>query len=110
MTINEATHIDEDWLKRQPWGDQFHIVSVELQDDLALAFWTAKSGDLVAGNAPLLIDTRTGYVHITGTGDTMRYYIENFRRSAKGVGPLFVDLGKERLAGHGRDLWTLGAA
>ncbi|MDX2111703.1 MAG: hypothetical protein SFY80_15835 [Verrucomicrobiota bacterium] len=79
MTSPEAIRIAEDWLARQPCGDRFHVVAVELEDDLALAFWTARSGELIAGNALLLIDTRSGYVHVTGTGQTMRYYVENFR-------------------------------
>ena len=79
MTSPEAARIAEDWLARQPWGDQFHVAAVELEEDLALAFWVARSGELIAGNAPLLIDARTGNVHVTGTGQPMRFYVENFR-------------------------------
>ncbi|PTY07063.1 hypothetical protein DB347_09545 [Opitutaceae bacterium EW11] len=79
MTTEEATQIAEDWLARQPWGAKFQVVKIRLEPDLALTFWTSRTGELIAGNAPLLIDAKTLSVHATGTGRPMAFYVENFR-------------------------------
>jgi hypothetical protein len=35
--------------------------------------------DMLAGNAPIIV-TRTGDVHVTGTAQSIEYYIERFRK------------------------------
>jgi len=77
MTPADATKIGSAWLARQPWGDAFQVTTVRLESNLAIVFWTAKNGERIAGNAPLLIDAKTGAVHSTGTAKPIRHYIEN---------------------------------
>lgn len=79
MTVESATRVAAMWLNQQAWGSQVKIAGVQLEDGLALVFYDLRSGELMAGNAPLLIDARTGKVHVTGTAETMQYYITNFR-------------------------------
>jgi len=42
-----------------------------------------ESGDMqwaLGGNAPLIVDRRTGELHVTGTAHPIEHYIEEFRR------------------------------
>lgn len=79
MTEDNAKRIGAVWLTSQPWGQVCEVTGVRLEDDLALVFYGLRSRELVAGNAPLLIDIATGKIHVTGTAQRTDYYIQNFR-------------------------------
>ena len=34
----------------------------------------------LVGNAPIIVDKRTGELHVTGTADPLEVYVENYRR------------------------------
>jgi Immunity protein 35 len=38
---------------------------------------------MLAGNAPLIIDRTTGTLHITGTANSVEYYIDEYRKKIK---------------------------
>ncbi len=78
MTEENAKRIGAAWLASKPWGQEWEVTGVQIEDDLALVFYGLRSRDLVAGNAPLLIDLATGKIHVTGTAGGMDY-IQNFR-------------------------------
>lgn len=101
MTIESATRIAATWLTQQPWGHEFEVTGVQMENDLALVFWGSRTGELVAGNAPLLIDIPTGRVHVTGTGQPMQYYVTNFRVSGD---PHIEPVAAARIVG-----WRTGA-
>ena len=39
---------------------------------------TGDTGDALAGNAPILVDSRDGSLHITGTARRVDYYVQNY--------------------------------
>lgn len=41
---------------------------------------TGNEGDMLAGNAPLLVAREDGRLHVTGTAEPVEHYIANFRR------------------------------
>ena len=47
----------------------------------------------VIGNAPLLIDGRTGLVHLLGTERPVEAYIDDYRRSGDPYGATATELG-----------------
>lgn len=101
MTVESAVRIAAVWLTQKTWGHEVMITRVQLEDDLALVFYNSRSGEIVGGNAPLLIDTRTGRVHVTGTAGSMRYYVDNFRVTGD---PHIAPIALAKIAG-----WRTGA-
>jgi len=79
MTIYDATRIAEEWLLSKPFGNRFSVSSVEPDGDLAIVYWTSRDGEPIAGNSPLLIDSKSQTVHPIGTARPIQYYINNFR-------------------------------
>ncbi|MGB3177539.1 MAG: YrhB domain-containing protein [Albidovulum sp.] len=42
---------------------------------------TGNSLDMLAGNAPFLVERETGMLHVLGTAELVEHYIENFLSS-----------------------------
>lgn len=71
-------------------GRSYHLAVMEnltREEDFGWVFFYTKrfveSGDMqwaLGGNAPLIVDRRTGQLHVTGTAHPIEHYIEEFRR------------------------------
>lgn len=42
---------------------------------------TGHLGDMLAGNAPLLVERQTGAIHTLGTASPVEFYVENYLRT-----------------------------
>ena len=49
--------------------------------------------DALIGNAPLLIDARTGSLHLLGTERPVEAYLDDYRRSGDPYGGIATELG-----------------
>jgi hypothetical protein len=94
MTRTEARAKVEEVLRQEEKKAGFELAVVdELTIDRALGwvfFYTAKkyleTRDPkweVGGNAPMLVDRRTGEVHVTGTAENVEWYIERYEKTGK---------------------------
>jgi hypothetical protein len=64
--------LDEHTIERQ-WGFIFFYSSKRYRDKHELRY-------MLFGNAPLLVDKRTGQVHPTGTAQPVEHYIAEYER------------------------------
>lgn len=90
MTLDEARQIVGKYLSRlgtgQPPGELALLDEHTQEVACGWVFFyqskrflqTNEVGDALAGNAPILIDSRDGSLHVTGTARRVEYYVQNY--------------------------------
>lgn len=91
MTRDEARFKARAYLDHRSGSDSSPVVEILDEHTMAIPFgWvffyqskkhlqTKDMMDALAGNAPILVDSRDGSLHITGTERSIKYYIQNYQ-------------------------------
>ncbi|MBI3220547.1 MAG: hypothetical protein HYZ44_13620 [Bacteroidetes bacterium] len=91
ITLQEAIKLVDSELKKQEEsidGIPLQIIQSEtIEEDFGWVFFYnskeyLEKGNLsyaLAGNCPLIFDRQTGLIHVTGTSDSVEFYINQYR-------------------------------
>lgn len=91
-TMDEARGLVNEYLAKLQAGRPYELGVIEdrtREEDFGWVFFYntkpfIETGDMqwaLGGNAPLIVDRRTGELHVTGTAHPVEHYIEEFRRT-----------------------------
>jgi|SRR5688572_9729382 hypothetical protein len=91
ITKDDARKVVNAYLTKLQAGRSYELALMEdrtRDEDFGWVFFYntkrfLESGDMqwaLGGNAPLIVDRRTGELHVTGTAHPIEHYIEEFRR------------------------------
>lgn len=91
VSIKEAKNLVIEYLAKLQAGRSYELALMEdrtREEDFGWVFFYntrrfIESGDVqwaLGGNAPLIVDRRSGELHVTGTAHPIERYIEEFRR------------------------------
>ena len=69
----------EQWISRLDDPAVWMITGIGQVAGTTIAYYARKDGELVAGNAPLIVECDTGRVISTGTARRLDYYLRNYR-------------------------------
>jgi len=94
MTKEEAVSKVQEMLKAESVGHDYKLVIVQdltIEKDFGWVFFYSSSKYLetrdpkyeLGGNAPIIVDKRTGELHITGTAENIEYYIDRYEKTGK---------------------------
>lgn len=90
----EAEEIVKIYLSRMETSDSGPLILLNdatLEFDFGWVFFynskdyveTGNYSSMLAGNAPLIVDRTTSTIHVTGTANSIDYYIDQYRKEIK---------------------------
>jgi hypothetical protein len=91
MNLASAKKIAENYLSETETPEDFQYVILDEctieKESLFVFFYQSSTylesgdiNDMLAGNAPILIDKRTAEIHLTGTAHATEFYIHNYEK------------------------------
>lgn len=94
MTKDEAQKVVSEYLTQLQAGRSYELAVLEhrtREEEFGWVFFYntkrfVETGDVgwsLGGNAPLIVDRRTGQLHVTGTAYPIEHYIEEFRKMSR---------------------------
>jgi ribosomal protein L7/L12 len=94
MDLDMATEIAEQWVARCAADSRLKLKlhrGATLERDFGWVFFYGPEDTsiLIAGNAPIIVDRKSGSVHVTGTASPLEEYLETYARAGR-TNPLLV--------------------